>query len=300
MFVKEANQQDKISCLSLRAPAKINLFLKILNRRPDGYHEIESLMQKIDLFDNLHFSKQGATISLSCPDTPLPEDEGNLVYRAAQAFFTATGIKAGIKIVLEKKIPLAAGLGGGSSDAAAVVIALNRLFNTGLDRKRLSEIARPLGADVEFFVQDCSAALATGIGDRIQKVDPLAGFTILLVNPGFGVSTKWVYENFPLTSSSNPYILARDRNMGKMLQDSFPGFIEKLGNDLEAVTIKRYPEIAAIKKELKMAGAAASLMSGSGPTVFGLFLTEDDAQRSFKQLSKKYRPNLFLARPHIP
>ena len=112
--MKEANQQDTVASLSLKAPAKINLFLKILRRRPDDYHEIESLMQKIELFDTLHFFREGESITLSCPDTSLPEDEGNLVYRAAQAFFSFTGIKAGVKIVLEKKIPIAAGLGGGS------------------------------------------------------------------------------------------------------------------------------------------------------------------------------------------
>lgn len=298
--MKEANQQDTVASLSLKAPAKINLFLKILRRRPDGYHEIESLMQKIELFDTLHFFREGESITLSCPDTSLPEDEGNLVYRAAQAFFSFTGIKAGVKIVLEKKIPIAAGLGGGSSDAAAAVLGLNRLFETGLDQSSLSEIAGPLGADVEFFVRDCSAALASGIGDHIQKVESPAEYTVVLVNPGFGVSTKWAYENFPLTSNSNPYILARDQNMSRILQGSFPGICETLGNDLEAVTVKRYSEIADIKKELKEAGAAVSLMSGSGPTVFGLFLTEDVAQRCYRQLSIKYSPNLFLARPYIP
>ena len=298
--MKEAKSPDSIARLSLKAPAKINLFLKVLNRRPDGYHEIESLMQKISLFDLLHFTRQGTAISLSCPDAPLPEDEGNLVYRAAQAFFSATGLRAGVRIVLEKNIPLAAGLGGGSSDAAAVVIGLNRLFSTGMDRKRLSEIAGPLGADVEFFVQDCSAAVATGIGDRIHEVEPLDDVTILLINPGFEVSTKWVYENFPLTSNANPYILARDRNMGEMLPGSFVDLCGTVGNDLEAVTIKRFPVIGEIKKELKMAGAAAALMSGSGPTVFGIFDSEDDGRRSYRQLNKKYRPNLFLARPYIP
>jgi len=298
--VKKANQQDTVASLSLKAPAKINLFLKILRRRPDGYHEIESLMQKISLFDTLHFSREGESIVLSCPDTTLPEDEGNLVYRAARAFFSVTGMKAGVNIVLEKKIPVAAGLGGGSSDAAATVLGLNQLFNSGLDQGCLSDIARPLGADVEFFVQDCSAALASGIGDHIQQVDSPTEYTVVLVNPGFGVSTKWAYENFPLTSNSNPYILARDRNMNRIIQGSFPGVCETLGNDLEAVTMKRYAEIADIKKELKKAGAAVSLMSGSGPTVFGLFLAEDDAQRCYRQLSKKYSPNLFIARPYIP
>jgi 4-diphosphocytidyl-2-C-methyl-D-erythritol kinase len=203
--VKEVNQKNAYPGLTIKAPAKINLFLKVLNRRPDGYHEIESLMQKIDLCDILHFSRHGEEISLSCPETTLPEDQGNIIYRAAQAFFSATGIKAGIKIILEKKIPIAAGLGGGSSDAAAVVMGLNTLLNSNLHREELLDIASPLGADVPFFVEAYSAAMVTGIGEKIEQVKSLEGFSIVLVNPGFGVSTKWVYENFPLTSNSNPW-----------------------------------------------------------------------------------------------
>jgi 4-diphosphocytidyl-2-C-methyl-D-erythritol kinase len=298
--VKEVTQIDKTSSLTLKAPAKINLFLKVLSRRPDGYHEIESQMQKIELFDILHLSRQGESISLSCPGTTLPEDKGNLVYRAAQAFFSAAELKAGVKIILEKNIPIAAGLGGGSSDAAAVVVGLNILFKTSLSRERLIDIAGPLGADVPFFVQESSAAVATGIGDCIQQVEPIKGFSIVLVNPGFEVSTKWVYENFPLTSSSNPYILARGQNVSKKNHAVAPVLYEELGNDLEVVTINHYSEIGNIKKELKKAGAVTSLMSGSGPTVFGLFLSEEGARRSFMQLSRKYGGNVFLTRPYIP
>ena len=283
----------------MKAPAKINLFLKILGRRPDGYHEIESLMQKIELFDVLHISRKDKTIALNCPGSTLPEGKGNLVYKAAQVFFASTGIDPGIEIVLEKNIPVAAGLGGGSSDAAAVLVGLNEFFGAGLDRDRLMDMARPLGADISFFVQDYSTAIATGIGECIQEVDAIKGFWILLVNPGFEVSTKWVYENFPLTSTSNPYILARGRNLQDGFHTAAPGLFEELGNDLEAVTISRYPEIGDIKKELKQAGAGASLMSGSGPTVFGLFPQKEDAEHCIIQLSKKYGGNVFLVRPYI-
>lgn len=286
--------------ITLKAPAKINLFLKVMKRRPDGYHDITSLMQKVELFDILHLSREGNTIAVSCPGTGLPEDHGNLVYKAAQAFFAATGEKTGIKIVLEKNIPVAAGLGGGSSDAAAVVKGLNSLLDAGLNQERLKQIARSLGADVSFFIQECSAAIATGIGDCLNRVEPIAGFWFLLVNPGFGLSTKWVYENLPLTSSSNPYILARVRKIqGNPLAVS-PCLIEELGNDLEVVSINRFPEIGDIKNELKQGGAVVSLMSGSGPTVFGLFPSEEDAQRSFLQLGKKYGEKVFLVRPYIP
>ncbi len=257
-------------------------------------------MQKVELFDNLHLSGQGTTISLSCPGSGLAADRSNLVYRAAEAFFAATGINKGVKIVLEKHIPLAAGLGGGSSDAAAAVIGLDKLFGTELAPEQLTAIVRPLGADIPFFIRDCSAGLARGIGDSIERAEPLAGCSIVLVNPGFGVSTKWAYENFPLTSTPNPYILARGQDSTKNFHAAPPGFFEEIGNDLEVVTMRSHPEIGEIKKELKEGGAAASLMSGSGPTVFGLFISEKDAQHCFSRLSKKYGGNVFLTRPHIP
>jgi 4-diphosphocytidyl-2-C-methyl-D-erythritol kinase len=298
--VKQTPQTSQSQSLTLKAPAKINLFLKILNRRPDGYHEIESLMQKIALFDILHLSRQRDSISLSCQGRPVPEDRENLVCRAALAFFSATGIAAGVQIILEKKIPVAAGLGGGSSDAAAVLYGLNRLFSAGLDLESLMDVGLQLGADVPFFLQDCSGAVATGIGECIKKVKSISDSWILLVNPGFEVSTKWAYENFPLTYISNPYILARGREMDMNFKIASPALFEELGNDLEVVTINRFPEIGDIKKELKEAGAVTALMSGSGPTVFGLFSGKKQAQRSFEQFVKGYGDNVFLVRPYIP
>jgi 4-diphosphocytidyl-2-C-methyl-D-erythritol kinase len=298
--VKLATQTADSPSLTLKAPAKINLFLKVLKRRPDGYHEIESVMQKITLFDILHLSRQGEAISLLCPGSRVPEGRENLVYKAAQAFFSATGTTPGIQIVLEKRIPVAAGLGGGSSDAAAVLLGLNRLLGVDLELERLMDIGLQLGADVPFFLQNCSGAIVTSIGECLRKIEAIRKYWIVLVNPGFAVSTKWVYENFPLTSYSNPYILARGRKMPENYDIVPPGFIEELGNDLEAVTVKRYPEIGEIKKELKQAGAVAALMSGSGPTVFGLFADKKKAQHSFREYAKIYGDNVFLVRPYIP
>ena len=298
--MKKSPSTFKSQSLTLKAPAKINLFLKILSRRSDGYHEIESLMQKVALFDVLHISRQVGSISLACRGGSVPEGSDNLVYKAANAFFSAARIEPGVEIVLEKNIPVAAGLGGGSSDAAAALLGLNMLLGTDLDMERLLDIGLGLGADVPFFLQDCSGAVATGIGESLQKVDPIEDFWILLVNPGFAVSTKWAYENFPLTSCTNPYILARGRKMNGDFQMVPTGLFEKLGNDLEAVTINRYPEIGDIKKELKRAGAVTALMSGSGPTVFGLFAGKEEAQRGFVQFAKKYGDNVFLVRPYIP
>ena len=298
--MKQTAQTIRSQSLTLKAPAKINLFLKILKRRSDGYHEIESLMQKVALFDILHFSRQGEGVSLSCRSSKVPEDRENIVCRAADAFFSTTGITPGVHVVLEKNIPVAAGLGGGSSDAAAVLHGLNWLWAADLEPECLMDIGLYLGADVPFFLQDYSGAVATGIGECLQKAQPIKDYWILLVNPGFAVSTKWAYEKFPLTSYSNPYILARGQLMDGESHIISPGLFEILGNDLEAVTIRRYPEIENIKKELKKAGAVAALMSGSGPTVFGLFSGKEEAQHSFVQFVEEYGDNVFLVRPYIP
>ena len=286
--------------LTVKAPAKINLFLRVVGRRPDGYHEIESFMQKVELADQLHIFAEGDKITLSCPGTDLPEDEGNLVFRAAQLFFKTTGIQPGVRIVLEKNIPVAAGLGGGSSDAAAALLGLNDLFAGQLTQDQLQKMAVNLGADVPFFVKPCSAAMAAGIGEQLQEMEPLTDIRILLVNPGFAVSTKWVYENLPLTTNSNPYILARGRKLPDDFFSNLLALSNEQGNDLEAVTIKRYPQIGEIKESMRQAGAATVLMSGSGPTVYGLFLSEKAAIDSLGIFDRKYGKNVFLTKPYIP
>jgi len=257
-------------------------------------------MQKVELADRVHFFTGSENISLTCPGADLPEDEGNLVFKAAQLFFKTVGRQPGVRIVLEKNIPVAAGLGGGSSDAAAALHGLNSLFAGNLTQEKLQEMALSLGADVPFFVASCSAAMATGIGERLQETEPLTDIWIILVNPGFAVSTKWVYENLPLTTYSNPYILARDRKLSDDSFSSLLAFSNKQGNDLEAVTIKRYPEIREIKETLKQAGASAVQMSGSGPTVYGLFLSEETAADSLGIFDSKYGRNVFLTKPYKP
>jgi 4-diphosphocytidyl-2-C-methyl-D-erythritol kinase len=298
--VQPISQTVQSQSVTLRTPAKINLFLKIVDRRSDGYHEVESLLQKVTLFDVLHLAREGKSVSLSCPGREVPEGPENLAYRAAELFFAGTGIAPGVRIVLEKNIPVAAGLGGGSSDAAAVLLGLQKLLAPALEPEALEDMGLQLGADVPFFLKDYSGAVATGIGATLKKAKAIRGYSILLVNPGFGVSTKWVYENFPLTSCSNPYILARGRIVDSDYTAVPPELFTELGNDLEAVTIKRYPIIGDIKKELKKAGAAAALMSGSGPTVFGLFAGMEEAQRGFVQFAREYGNNVFLVRPYIP
>lgn len=281
--------------LACEAPAKINLYLAVKGKRADGYHNLETRMLKITLADRLYLATRSSGISVECSGSDLPTGEGNLVYLAARGFLAALGTEGGVHIVLEKNVPVAAGLGGGSSDAAAVLRGLNTLYGYPLSSRKLVDLASSLGADVPFFVHDCNVAWATGIGDKILVEDISPAWWIVLVNPGFSVSTKWVYENFRLTTGGNPYILASDFAHGNNASAG-PGILP-LYNDLEAVTIGKYPELGRIKSELLADGALAALMSGSGPTVFGLFENKAQADNSVAGFAQRFGRNVFLARP---
>ena len=260
----------------IAAPAKINLFLKIVGRRADGYHNLGSLMQKVELYDRITLHKATGGITLTCPGSKLPTGEENIAHRAARLFmeeFSAACPKdeCGVEIVLEKKIPIAAGLGGGSSDAAAVLRGMEQLFvPEGCPAADLHRLAVHLGADVPFFLNTAAAAWATGIGDRLTEAVPLSDMTVVLVNPGIPVSTQWVYENFALTLQEKKFNL-------KNFNIDAPPFIQRairmdeLWNDLEEVTAGHHSEIREIEQQLLEGGASAVMMSGSGPTVFGLF-----------------------------
>ncbi len=281
--------------LELLAPAKVNLSLRILGRRPDGYHQLQSLMLKLDFGDRLlltPLAKPG--LLLECPGSDLAEDGDNLAYRAASEFYQRAGLVAQLKITLDKRIPVAAGLGGGSSDAAAVLRGLDSLHPGLLSGPELEELARSLGADVPFFLQDSPAAWAQGIGEILTPVTVPSGISrLLLVNPGFPVSTKWVYRagNFPLTKQTDPF------NLSGSLPTDHRGW-GGLVNDLEKVTIACYPQLAEIKAELLAGGAEAALMTGSGPTVFALFSREKSAAICHAALQGRY-PVVILARPFL-
>jgi len=288
---------DSGRVLNVQAPAKVNLTLRVLAKRPDGYHELDGVMQKLDLFDTLHIQKlQQPGISLRCPDSDLPEDKSNLVYKAAAVFLQAAGLEGryGVSLVLEKRIPVAAGLGGGSSDAGAVLTALNAFFDSPLPEKKLLELAKALGADVPFFVFSEAAARARGVGEKMEAVASLSHCSVLLVNPGFSVSTAWVFENFRLTRTDKVSSLFGSRENGVL-----NGVASDLFNDLESVTIDRYPEIESIKKCMLESGAAGALMSGSGPTVFGVFPDDSDGnvQECAKLLRESYGDGVFVTRP---
>ena len=274
--------------IAVQSPAKVNLILKVLRRREDGYHDIASLMQKVSLADDMEFTPRGEGITLACPGSDLPTGDGNLVVRAARALFAEAGFTGGIDITLRKRIPTAAGLGGGSSNAATTLTVLNELFRLGLDRDRLIRIGARIGADVPFFIYG-NTAWAFGIGEVLQPAAIPSGLWLVLVNPGFEVATKWVYQslNLPLTKTAIKYSIP-----------SFSGARELaagLSNDLETVTVTRYPVLEELKRFLRTKGALGSLMSGSGPTVFGLFESEPDAIQAECALRTSYPYAVFRA-----
>lgn len=279
--------------LALRAPAKINLYLHITGRRPDGYHTLDTLMQKVDLQDEVVLRAISGAVSLHCPGADLPEDGGNLVFRAAELFLATFGSRCdrpspGVAITLTKNIPVAAGLGGGSSDAATTLAGLDTLFACHCTAAELAELGLRLGADVPFFLNNASAAVATGIGEVLQPVPSLSGHNVLLVNPGFPVSTRWAYQTFALTKKEEESNLARFKKGSEGAGELRTELPCDLHNDLEAVTMGRYPEIGQLKRELLARGAVTALMSGSGPTVFGLFADRRVAERCLADLRARF------------
>ncbi len=280
------------SSFTVAAPAKVNLFLHVTGKREDGYHTLLTRMQKIDLCDHLFFQlTTDSNVTFSCTDTTLSNDN-NLVVRAATLFLAQSQRLSGtgVRIELQKNIPVAAGLGGGSSDAGATLQALNWVAQQEYSQKDLIQMATHLGADVPFFTIPDSAVLAEGIGEKMQPVDITDNFEYILVNPGFSVSTAEIFQNFVLTSASKKSKLAR------LQQRCFS--LDMMSNDLEEVTVRLHPEIKDIKQSLLDVGAAKVLMSGSGPTVFGLFDTTDSTQKSSITglLKRKYGKRVFWSK----
>ncbi len=260
--------------LSLPAYAKINLAIDILGKRADGYHEVAMIMQSIDLADfiSLSAAEQGISLTTDCRD--LPADADNLAWRAAALLQQVYGVKQGVHIHIEKNIPLAAGLAGGSADAAAVLRGLNLLWDLQLTNDDLETIGSQLGSDVPFCI-DGGTVLATGRGEILTPIAPLMPCYVVLAKPPISVSTAWVYDNFKLEHViKHPDIPAMIAAIGNGDRERF---VNSAANVLETVTIKEYPILAELKKNMQQSGALLSMMSGSGPTVFGLAATKGDA-----------------------
>jgi len=262
-----------VKSLTLKAPAKINYLLDVIRRRPDGYHDLRMVMQRINLCDEITVSlTETRDINVTCGKKGVPDGFGNIAWKAANAMLAFVKNGHGVHISIEKNIPIAAGLGGGSSDAAAVLMGMNELLELGLSDQRLMEIGVKLGADVPFFIFK-KTALAEGVGERLSPMPPMPSLWVLLVNPGVHVSTAWAYGNLRLTSEKE---LAKLPKLFCSVED----VCAILSNDLESVTIPAFPVIAEIKESMMRLGAFGAMMSGSGPTVFGLFQDKESAEKA--------------------
>lgn len=268
--------------MRLQAFAKINLGLDVLGKREDGYHEVRMIMQTIRMYDQLDMRKSVEPgIHLTTNKKYIPVDENNLVWRAAKLMMDTCGIMEGVSIHLHKVIPVTAGMAGGSSDAAATLVGMNRLFHCGLSKEKLMELGVQIGADVPYCVLR-GTALAEGIGEKLTVLPPMPDCWILIGKPGISVSTKYVYTTLDLnTDTVHPDI----DGMKKALEDgNLYGITERMGNVLQDVTIPAYPEVERIKEQMKTLGAVNAMMSGSGPTVFGIFDNEEKAQEACQKL----------------
>ena len=288
-----------MNSITLKAYAKINLGLDVLSKRADGYHDVCMIMQSINLYDTLTIKKSvERTISVETNLSYLPNNQKNLVYRAAELFLEAFPQNMGVKIDLKKRIPVAAGLAGGSSDAAATLCGLNELFETGLSDEELMKLGVTLGADVPYCIM-LGTALSEGIGELLTPIKPMPYCDILLVKPNISVSTKYVYDNLKLDSTvPHPDIL----NMRQAIEESnLAGLTNCMDNILQTVTIKDYPIITKIKEKMILHGAMTSLMSGSGPTVFGIFSDHRLAEKAFHYFKNtNFGKQVYLTRPYWP
>mgnify|MGYP001618442112 CR=1 FL=1 len=268
--------------LNILCPAKVNLFLKVTGKRGDGYHEIHSLMQPVELFDEIILTvSEGDGITLECDIDSIPSGEENLAWKAAALFLKETGIKRAVFIDLKKRIPTGGGLGGGSSDAAGILTGLNTILRAGLSEERLKAMAAGLGSDVPFFILR-GPAFAYGRGEILERVT-LPRLYYVLVNPGLHISTAWAYGNLDLTKKTKDNILIVSKGLAGS-KEKIAGLLE---NDLEGAVMGEYPVITVLKSLLKKAGAKGALMSGSGSTVFGLFFKEREAGEAITRLKGK-------------
>lgn len=272
--------------ISLKALAKINLGLDVVRRREDGYHEVRMIMQTIQLYDRLDIKRtQEPGIQIQTNLSFLHVNENNLIYKAAKLLMDEFSITDGVSVKLDKRIPVAAGMAGGSTDAAAMLIGVNRLFSLGLTKRQLMERGVQIGADVPYCIMR-GTALAEGIGEALSPLPPMVKCPVLIAKPSISVSTKFVYQNLKLDDTTiHPDI---DRLIDDIKAKNLHDIAAHMGNVLETVTIPNYPVIDEIKKHMLSNGAVGAMMSGSGPTVFGLFDDEDTAKKAYKAMRSSH------------
>lgn len=278
--------------VSEKAAAKINLSLDVLGKRPDGYHEVKMIMTTVDLYDRVECYEEGNTgIKILSTAAFVPEDERNLAYQAADLIMKRFNIKTGLTIKITKNIPVSAGLAGGSSDAAATIRALNRLWKLNLSTKEMMDIGSEIGSDVAFCVVG-GTAIATGRGEIIEPIDTPPSCWVILAKPTVSVSTAETYRALKLDHITHPNV---EGMIEAIKEHNYEGICQLLGNVLETVTMSRVPSIAQIKNQMVHLGADGVLMSGSGPTVFGLTQYESRVHRIYNSL-RGYCPNVFVVR----
>ncbi|GGE53984.1 4-diphosphocytidyl-2-C-methyl-D-erythritol kinase [Pullulanibacillus camelliae] len=275
-----------------KAPAKINLALDVLNKRPDGYHEVRMVMTTVDLADRIELEHlQEDHIIVHSTSSYIPEDQRNLAYQAAEVMKKQFGIDSGVSIKIIKEIPVAAGLAGGSSDAAATIRGLNRLWNLRLSTRELMAIGEKIGSDVPFCIQG-GTAIATGRGEKIERLPAPPPCWVILAKPNVSVSTAETYRDLRLDNVTHPNV---DGMIQAIMTQDFDRICNHLGNVLESVTVKKRHDVAQIKSLMVRMGADGVLMSGSGPTVFGLIRHESRLNRIYNSL-KGFCPNVFGVR----
>ncbi len=276
---------------------KVNLLLNVLGKRPDGYHELETVMHSVDLCDRLEFERGGSGIRLTCTDLRLPVNSKNLVFRAAALFLRTISVEEGIRIHLDKHIPIAAGLGGGSGNAAATLLALNELFGHPFEPSKLAQMAASLGSDIPFFLQS-NPALATGRGETITPLGffpALRGTYLVLVHPGFGISTPWAYEQLARFPSAAQGTAGRAQQLISMLQTDAAAGGREFYNSLELPALRKYPLLELFQENFRENGALGTLMSGSGSTTFALAGSKDAAENLLERFKGKFGANLWTA-----
>lgn len=279
--------------LYIKARGKINLSLDVVGKRPDGYHDLKMIMQTVELHDEICISKADSGISIICEHSLVPEDESNLAYKAAKALCEYTGQNLGVQITISKNIPVAAGMAGGSSDAAAVLKGMNQLFSLGLDMNVLKNIGNKLGADVPYCLWG-GTMLAEGTGNILTPLTEFSNVNLVLIKPKIEVSTAWVFKNY-----NNANVKRRpdtDLLINALGHGNLRAVGENMANVLESVTVKAYPVIEEIKNDLLSYGAIGSVMSGSGPTVFGIFDDFNNAQKAYLKMSENCQLDCYLTK----
>ncbi len=288
------NGMSKIDEVRVRAPAKVNLILKVLGRLPNGYHELWSMMQTVDLFDHLQLREASPhhNIQLICQMGDVPQGNDNLVYRAAELVMKKAGLDVGIEIHLEKHIPMGAGLGGGSSDAAATIFGLVQLFQLPWSSSEMADLGAQLGSDVPFFFYG-PQAIIRGWGHEVVPLSMTGLLWIVLVNPGFPIDTGWAYQQLSQSRVQVPCVSVALNSLGQRNDLSVYDVLPLIENDFESALFPATPRLGKIKAQLLALGADVALLSGSGSTVFGVFLEKERAEKAMRAMADDRQSQVF-------